>query len=75
MPPGDFLLPVIEIVLKRTTVRGPIVGTRNDLSNALAFAGEGKIAPHVSWDGLEDITAISDRMKAGRIDRRVVLKI
>jgi propanol-preferring alcohol dehydrogenase len=68
-------LPIFEIVLKRITVRGTIVGTRNDLTEALAFAGEGKVASHFSWDSLENINAIFDRMKAGQIDGRVVLRI
>jgi propanol-preferring alcohol dehydrogenase len=75
LPPGDFPLPIFEIVLKRITVRGSIVGTRNDLREALAFAGEGKVASHFSWDRLENINAIFDRMKAGRIDGRVVLDL
>lgn len=75
LPPGDFPLPIFEIVLKRITVRGSIVGTRNDLAEALAFAGEGRVASHFSWDTLENINAIFDRMKAGLIDGRVVLRI
>jgi alcohol dehydrogenase, propanol-preferring len=49
LPPGDFPLPIFEIVLKRITVRGSIVGIRNDLREALAFAGagEGRIAFHL----------------------------
>ena len=75
LPPGDFPLPIFEIVLKRITVRGSIVGTRNDLREALAFAGEGKGASHFTWDKLENINAIFDRMKAGQIDGRIVLEI
>ncbi len=75
LPPGDFPLPIFEIVLKRITVRGSIVGTRNDLREALEFAGEGKVASHFSWDRLENINAIFDRMKAGKIDGRIVLQM
>lgn len=75
LPPGAFPLPIFEIVLKRITVRGSIVGTRNDLREALAFAGEGKVASHFSWDRLENINAIFARMKAGQIDGRVVLDL
>lgn len=74
LPPGDFPLPIFEVVLKRITVRGSIVGTRNDLREALAFAGEGKVASHFSWDKLENINAIFDKMKAGQIDGRIVLQ-
>lgn len=75
LPPGDFPLPIFEVVLKRITVRGSIVGTRNDLREALEFAGEGKVAAHFSWDKLDNINAIFERMKAGQIDGRVVLAI
>ena len=75
LPPGDFPLPIFEVVLKRITVRGSIVGTRNDLAEALAFAAEGKVASHFAWDELDNINAIFERMKAGQIDGRVVLRI
>jgi len=75
LPPGDFPLPIFEIVLKRITVRGSIVGTRNDLREALAFAAEGKVATHFSWDRLENINAIFDKMRAGQIDGRIVMEI
>lgn len=75
LPPGTFPLPIFEVVLKRITVRGSIVGTRNDLAEALEFAGEGKVASHFSWDRLENINAIFDRMRAGAIEGRVVLRI
>ena len=75
LPPGDFPLPIFEVVLKRITVRGSIVGTRNDLREALAFAGEGKVAAHFTWDHLDNINAIFDRMKAGQIDGRIVMRM
>ena len=74
LPPGDFPLPIFEVVLKRITVRGSIVGTRLDLAEALAFAGEGKVASHYTWDSLDNINAIFDRMKQGAIDGRVVIR-
>ena len=40
LPPGDFPLPIFEVVLKRITIRGSIVGTRLDLTESLAFAAE-----------------------------------
>jgi propanol-preferring alcohol dehydrogenase len=39
------------------------------------FAGEGKVASHFSWDSLDNINAIFDRMKAGQIEGRVVMRI
>lgn len=75
LPPGYISLPVFDTVLKRITVRGSIVGTRQDLEEALEFAGEGKVAAHFSWDKLENINAIFERMEKGAIDGRIVLDL
>ena len=75
LPPGGFELPIFEVVLMRKTIRGSIVGTRNDLSEALAFAAEGKVATHYATDGLDNINAIFDRMEQGQIEGRVVMQI
>lgn len=75
LPPGDFPLPIFDLVLARKTVRGSIVGTRNDLREALAFAGKGQVKTHFTWDKLENINAIFDQMRAGKIDGRIVMEI
>lgn len=75
LPPGDFPLPIFEVVLKRITIRGSIVGTRLDLAESLSFAAEGAVSTSFTWDKLENINAVFDRMRAGRIDGRVVLDI
>lgn len=75
LPPGDFPLPIFDVVLNGITVRGSIVGTRQDLHESLEFAAEGKVTPTYSWDKLDSINAIFDRMKAGTIDGRVVMQI
>jgi len=75
LPPGRFALPIFDTVLKRITVRGSIVGTRQDLEEAMAFAAEGRVLPHFSWDSLSNINAIFDRMEAGQVDGRIVLRM
>jgi len=75
LPPGNFDLPIFDVVLNAKTVRGSIVGTRKDLQEALEFAGEGKVAAHYSMDKLDTINAIFAQMKAGKIDGRVVVSI
>ncbi|MCK0196222.1 alcohol dehydrogenase AdhP [Ancylobacter sp. 6x-1] len=75
LPPGAFALPIFDTVLKRITVRGSIVGTRQDLEEALEFAGEGKVAAHFSWDRLENINTIFKTMEEGGIDGRIVLQL
>jgi propanol-preferring alcohol dehydrogenase len=75
LPPGKMSLPIFQTVLKRITVRGSIVGTRQDLDEALAFAGSGAVSAHFSWDELENINDIFARMEAGKIDGRIVVKM
>ncbi|MGO4833788.1 zinc-dependent alcohol dehydrogenase [Rhizobiaceae sp. 2RAB30] len=75
LPPGMFSMPIFDTVLKRITVRGSIVGTRQDLEEALEFAGDGAVAAHFSWDTLDNINAIFERMEAGGIDGRIVLRL
>jgi propanol-preferring alcohol dehydrogenase len=62
-------------VLKALTIRGSIVGTRLDLAEALAFAGEGLVTATTKAEKLEDINDIFKRMHAGTIDGRIVLDI
>ncbi|UYG06961.1 alcohol dehydrogenase AdhP [Halomonas sp. M4R1S46] len=73
LPPGDFPLPIFDTVLNGITVRGSIVGTRQDLQEALDFAGEGKVKATVASDQLENINDIFQRMLDGRIEGRIVL--
>ncbi|MFC4727741.1 alcohol dehydrogenase AdhP [Coralloluteibacterium thermophilus] len=73
LPPGDFPLPIFDVVLNGITVRGSIVGTRLDLQEALQFAAEGKVAATVSTERLENVNAVFERMHAGTIEGRVVL--
>ena len=75
LPPGMISLPVFDTVLKRITVRGSIVGTRQDLEESLEFAGEGKVASHFSWDKIENINKIFETMEKGAIDGRIVLDL
>ena len=75
LPPGEFPTPIFDVVLKRITVRGSIVGTRRDLDEAIAFAAEGKVRSEITKAPLSDINAIFDRMKAGKINGRMVLDI
>ena len=68
LPPGEFPLPIFDAVLNGLTIRGSIVGTRNDIAEALAFAAEGKVKAHYQLESLENINSLFDRMKKG--DRR-----
>ncbi|MCX0275883.1 alcohol dehydrogenase AdhP, partial [Nocardia zapadnayensis] len=58
LPPGEFPAPIFDIVLKGLTIRGSIVGTRQDMEEALEFYAAGKIKPTYSKRPLGDINAI-----------------
>jgi propanol-preferring alcohol dehydrogenase len=73
LPPGDFPTPIFEVVLKRITVRGSIVGTRRDLDEAIAFAAEGKVKAEIHKAPLSGINTIFSRLKAGKVEGRMVL--
>lgn len=73
LPPGDFPTPIFDVVLKRITVRGSIVGTRRDLDEAIAFAVQGKVKAQIAKAPLGDINTIFDRLRAGKVEGRMVL--
>ena len=73
LPPGDFATPIFDVVLKRITIRGSIVGTREDLAEAISFAAEGKVHSHNHLAKLEDINTIFRDLKAGKVDGRMVM--
>jgi propanol-preferring alcohol dehydrogenase len=74
LPPGEFPTPIFDVVLKRITVRGSIVGTRKDLAEALQFAAEGKVRTTVSVEPLSAVNDVLDRLRQGRVEGRIVLK-
>lgn len=75
LPPGDFPAPIFDIVLKGLTIRGSIVGTRQDLEEAIEFYARGEIHPTVTERPLDDINEVFDEMKAGKIEGRMVLRL
>jgi len=75
LPPGGFQTPIFEVVLKRLTIRGSIVGTRKDLAEAIAFATSGKVRVDVHAAKLEDINEIFADLKAGKVEGRMVLDL
>lgn len=75
LPPGDFPVSIFDVVLKRLTIRGSIVGTRKDMQEALQFAAEGKIKADIETQPLEAINSIFDRLRRGEVQGRVVLQL
>lgn len=73
LPPGDFATPIFDVVLKRITLRGSIVGSRQDLAEAVAFAVQGKVHAEITRAPLSDINRIFEELKAGTVNGRYVL--
>ncbi len=74
LPPGGFQTPIFDVVLKRVTIRGSIVGTRQDLNEALDFASRGLVHCSIHTKKLEDINDIFGRLKKNEIEGRTVIK-
>jgi alcohol dehydrogenase, propanol-preferring len=75
LPPGEFPISIFDVVLNAYTLRGSIVGTRKDLEEALAFAAEGKVKASIELLPLESINDVFSRLKRGKVNGRIVLKI
>lgn len=73
LPPAEFRTPIVPVVLGRITIRGSIVGGRQDLEEAIQFAAEGKVHSHYHEMKLEDINQVFSEMKAGTLDGRMVI--
>ena len=73
LPPGEFQTPIFEVVLDRITIRGSIVGGRQDLAEAIQFAAEWRVHSYYHEMKLEDINEVSSDMKAGTLDGRMVM--
>jgi len=75
LPPGDFPTPIFNVIFKGITIRGSIVGTREDLRECLQLAAEGKVKPQIETQPLEAINDIFERLKQGNVNGRVVLNL
>jgi len=75
LPPGEFPVSIFNLVLNGQTIRGSIVGTRLDLEEALIFAAEGKVKATIETLPLDSVNDVFDRLKAGKVNGRVVLGI
>ena len=75
LPPGHFELDIFDVVLTRKTVRGSIVGTRQDLTESLAFAAAGQVKVHYQCERLENINEVLAALQAGTVQGRMVLDL
>jgi propanol-preferring alcohol dehydrogenase len=73
LPPGEFPVPLFDVVANCITIRGSFVGTREDMAEALAFAVGGRVKADIELQPLASINRIFDRLEHGDVPSRVVL--
>lgn len=74
LPAGTSEVSIVDVVLGGLTIRGSIVGTRQDMVEAVQFYVDGHIHPRIATRSIEDINEIFDEMERGEIDGRVVIR-
>jgi propanol-preferring alcohol dehydrogenase len=74
LPPGDFPVPLFDVVANCITIRGSFVGTRKDMAEALDFAVKGKVKADIELQPLSEINNIFKRLEHGDVPARVVLE-
>src|SRR5215510_14801106 len=72
MPAEDLSFPAI--MMREMRVQSSATGTREDLREVLDLAAAGKIRCQIETESLANVNAVLDRMRAGTITGRVVLK-
>jgi alcohol dehydrogenase, propanol-preferring len=73
LPPGEFPVPLFDVVANCITIRGSFVGNREDMAEALAFAADGKVKADIELQPLSAINDIFKRLEHGDVPARVVL--
>ena len=62
------------MVAQCITLRGPFVGNRRDMPEALAFAADGQVKADTELQPLSAINSVFDRLTRGDVPSRVVLE-
>ena len=75
LPPGEFPIPLYDVVANCITIRGSFVGTRQDMAETLAFAAAGKAKADIELQPLSAINQVFDRLEKGDVASRVVLDL
>jgi len=73
LPPGEFPVPLFDVVANCITIRGSFVGTRQDMAEALALAAAGKVKADIELQPLSSINQVFDRLEHGEVAARVIL--
>lgn len=74
LPPESMDLSIPRLVLDGISVKGSLVGTRQDLAEAFQAGAEGKVVPTCQLRPMEDIEDIFEEMEQGKIKGRMVIE-
>ena len=74
LPSGEFPASIFDIVLKGLTIRGSLVGTRQDLAEAIDFYARGKVKPDDTECSIHDVNDVFKQLHDGSIDGRKVIR-
>lgn len=72
---GQIHFDVVKVVINRITIRGSIVGTREDMREAVDFAARGLINCDVTVEKLEQVNEVMDKLVHNQINGRVVFEV
>ncbi|HMG37274.1 MAG TPA: zinc-dependent alcohol dehydrogenase [Blastocatellia bacterium] len=73
MPAEDLSFPAI--MMREMRIQSSATGTRDDLRAVLDLAAAGRIKCQIETEPLSNVNVVLDRMRAGKITGRVVLKL
>jgi propanol-preferring alcohol dehydrogenase len=70
-----FPLSVFDVVIKGVAVRGSLIGTRQDVREALELVAAGRVKPVVESRPLEEVNAAISDLRQGRVKGRIMLRM
>lgn len=73
LPAENLCFPAILMAAREVRIRASAVGTRQDLREVLAMAGQGKIRSHASSRPLAQVNEVLEELREGRVSGRIVL--
>ena len=75
VPPEPFPVAAFDVVIKGFTVRGSLIGSRQDVREALELVSADKVTPLVQNYPLEDVNGAIAALRQGRVKGRVALRM
>lgn len=75
LPPGQLPIDVSDMVMRGLTLKGSLVGTRDDLREALDFAARRKVRSEIEVCDASDINTIFTKLRKGQVKGRIVIDL